>query len=231
MEAEPDRHLRRRRSRARHLRHDAHQAAARRCGRTAGPRSGSPRRRAAAARPRWRSTSPSASPTSPTCGRCWSISTCAGRRWRSELGADGAALGGARAAGQATIAETFVRYGDNLAIGTNSEPRAQFGRPPDERRDRRRRVAGLKAAFPPDVIIYDLPPMLKSDDVMAFLPHLDCVLLVAGAEKSRLDEVDKCEQRSRRARPTCSASCSTCAATWARTTATTEAGRRGGGAR
>ena len=29
---------------------------------------------------------------------------------------------------------------------------------------------------------------------MAFLPHLDCVLLVAGAEQSRLDEVDKCEQ-------------------------------------
>ena len=43
-------------------------------------------------------------------------------------------------------------------------------------------------------MIYDLPPMLQSDDVMAFLPHLDCVLLVAGAEKSRLDEVDKCEK-------------------------------------
>ena len=45
-----------------------------------------------------------------------------------------------------------------------------------------------------DVIVYDLPPMLQSDDAMAFLPQLDCVLLVAGAEKSRLDEVDKCEQ-------------------------------------
>jgi hypothetical protein len=29
---------------------------------------------------------------------------------------------------------------------------------------------------------------------MAFLPHLDAVLLIAGAEKSRLDEVDKCER-------------------------------------
>ena len=43
------------------------------------------------------------------------------------------------------------------------------------------------------MLIYDLPPMLVSDDALAFLPHLDCVLLVAGAEKSRLDEVDKCE--------------------------------------
>ena len=55
-------------------------------------------------------------------------------------------------------------------------------------------MAGLKAAFAPDVLLYDLPPMLMSDDAMAFLPHLDAVLLVAGAEKSRLDEVDKCEQ-------------------------------------
>jgi Mrp family chromosome partitioning ATPase len=55
-------------------------------------------------------------------------------------------------------------------------------------------TAAIKRAFLPDVLLYDLPPMLQSDDVMAFLPHLDCVLLVAGAEKSRLDEVDKCEK-------------------------------------
>lgn len=55
-------------------------------------------------------------------------------------------------------------------------------------------VASIKHAFAPDVILYDLPPMLQSDDVMAFLPHLDCVLLVAASERSRLDEVDKCEQ-------------------------------------
>ena len=94
--------------------------------------------------------------------------------------------------GTRPIAENFVRYGDNLAIGTNASgirasselllnPATAQG------------VAGLKAAFQPDVLLYDLPPMLQSDDVMAFLPHLDCVLLIAAAEKSRLDEVDKCE--------------------------------------
>ena len=48
--------------------------------------------------------------------------------------------------------------------------------------------------FHPDIVLYDLPPMLVSDDVLAFLPHLDCVLLVAAAERSRIDEIDKCEQ-------------------------------------
>ena len=91
------------------------------------------------------------------------------------------------------VAESFVRYGDNLAIGTNAQSvrnSAELlmnGRTAEG-------IAAIKRAFLPDIIVYDLPPMLQSDDVMAFLPQLDCVLLVAGAEKSRLDEVDKCEK-------------------------------------
>jgi protein-tyrosine kinase len=91
------------------------------------------------------------------------------------------------------VVENFVRYGDNLAIGTNSSSvrdSAELlmnGRTADG-------VAAIKRAFLPDIVVYDLPPMLQSDDVMAFLPQLDCVLLVAGAETSRLDEVDKCEK-------------------------------------
>lgn len=95
--------------------------------------------------------------------------------------------------GSRGVAESFVRYGDNLAIGTN----AQSVRDSAELLMTARTAEGIAAirrAFLPDIIVYDLPPMLQSDDVMAFLPQLDCVLLVAGAEKSRLDEVDKCEK-------------------------------------
>lgn len=95
--------------------------------------------------------------------------------------------------GTRPVTENFVRVGNNLAIGTNASavrnsseillnPATAQG------------VASLKAAFRPNVLLFDLPPMLVSDDVMAFLPHLDCVLLIAGAEKTRLDEVDACEQ-------------------------------------
>jgi protein-tyrosine kinase len=94
--------------------------------------------------------------------------------------------------GTRPVAENFVRYGDNLAIGTNAtavrnsselllSPATAHG------------VAGLRAAFEPDIILYDMPPMLMSDDLFAFVPHLDCVLLVAAAERTRIDEVDKCE--------------------------------------
>ena len=95
--------------------------------------------------------------------------------------------------GTRPVAENFVRYGDNLAIGTNTTGMRSAAEILLNAATTRG-VASIKAAFQPDVILYDLPPMLQSDDVMAFLPHLDCVLLIAAAERSRLDEVDKCEQ-------------------------------------
>jgi len=95
--------------------------------------------------------------------------------------------------GQRTPQESFVRYGDNLAIGTNAQSVANSAELLMQATTAES-VAAVKRAFLPTVILYDLPPMLQTDDAMAFLPHLDCVLLVAGAEKSRLDEVDKCEK-------------------------------------
>ena len=46
----------------------------------------------------------------------------------------------------------------------------------------------------PDVILVDMPPMLATDDVVAFLPNVDAVLLVAAAGASQIAEVDDCER-------------------------------------
>jgi Mrp family chromosome partitioning ATPase/pSer/pThr/pTyr-binding forkhead associated (FHA) protein len=37
-------------------------------------------------------------------------------------------------------------------------------------------VSALEAAQPERTILYDLPPILMSDDVLVFTPHLDCVI-------------------------------------------------------
>lgn len=109
-----------------------------------------------------------------------------------ELGLPGERSVGAFLQGAATLGETFLRYGDGLAIGASTAATRHSG---DLLHgvSTGQALAGLKAALAPDVILYDLPPLLVADDAFAFLPHLDAVLLVAGAEKSRLDEVDRCE--------------------------------------
>jgi Mrp family chromosome partitioning ATPase len=49
----------------------------------------------------------------------------------------------------------------------------------------------IKREFRSATVILDLPPVLVSDDVIAILPQIDCVLLVAAAGKSTLAELQE----------------------------------------
>ena len=172
-------------------RHDAHQDPAQRA-RTAGPRSASPRRPPAAARPPSASTSPSASPTSRTCARCWSTSTSGGRRWQADRAHEGA-VHGERAAGHPA--------GGGELRALRREPRhrhqrhrgAELLRAPAERGHRRgsgEPEGRVRAGRDP------LRPAADADERRRHGLPAACRLraAVAAAEKSRLDEVDKCEQ-------------------------------------
>jgi protein-tyrosine kinase len=44
------------------------------------------------------------------------------------------------------------------------------------------------------IIVVDLPPMLLSDDVIAIMPKLDCMLLVAAVGRSRVSEIEECQK-------------------------------------
>ncbi|MEC7257632.1 MAG: CpsD/CapB family tyrosine-protein kinase [Pseudomonadota bacterium] len=45
----------------------------------------------------------------------------------------------------------------------------------------------------PDVALCDLPPVLENDDLSAFLPHVDGVILVADADQTTADHIARCE--------------------------------------
>ncbi len=44
------------------------------------------------------------------------------------------------------------------------------------------------------IAILDLPPLLTSDDVIAILPHVNCVLLVAAVGTSTVSEIEECNK-------------------------------------
>lgn len=48
--------------------------------------------------------------------------------------------------------------------------------------------------FAPDIMIFDLPPMLSTDDARAFLKNVDCALIVARAEQTKMSQLDQCER-------------------------------------
>ncbi|WP_435311756.1 CpsD/CapB family tyrosine-protein kinase [Primorskyibacter sedentarius] len=52
----------------------------------------------------------------------------------------------------------------------------------------------IQTEFDPDMMIFDLPPMLVTDDARATLKNVDCALIVARAEQTRISQVDICER-------------------------------------
>ncbi len=69
--------------------------------------------------------------------------------------------------------------GDNLAIGLNGRAEA-FPAELLQRPETAEALAGMTAEMRPNLLLYDLPPALAQDDVLAMRRHLDCVLVVVG---------------------------------------------------
>ena len=47
----------------------------------------------------------------------------------------------------------------------------------------------LASRYPSRIVLYDMPPLLECDDVMAFAPHVDAVLLVVGEGDTTREEL------------------------------------------
>lgn len=95
--------------------------------------------------------------------------------------------------GEVTPQKYLRRYGANLALGLSS------GRMRDSAElilqpSTGRALDAMRTQFTPDLVIYDLPPMLSCDDALGFLPQLDAVLLVIGGGKTKPAEVSECER-------------------------------------
>jgi Mrp family chromosome partitioning ATPase len=89
--------------------------------------------------------------------------------------------------------EFLVRIGDNLAFGLNNKPASA----PSEllqSKLARTTIEKIKRDFRPDLMIFDMPPMLLSDDHVGFLPAVDCSLLVGAADSTTITQLNYCEK-------------------------------------
>lgn len=96
-------------------------------------------------------------------------------------------------AGTAAPQDHMFRYGSNLCFGTNHAPQLN----PSELLQSATTKAALEnieKTLDPAIMIFDTAPLLASDDTVGFLEQVDCVLLVAEAESTTIDEIDSCER-------------------------------------
>lgn len=52
----------------------------------------------------------------------------------------------------------------------------------------------VQADYQPDLMLFDMPPVLVSDETRGFLKLVDAVLIVAGAESSTIAQIDEVER-------------------------------------
>jgi Mrp family chromosome partitioning ATPase len=95
--------------------------------------------------------------------------------------------------GDQPLESVFRRFGRTLALGLNGAPvemAAEMLHSPETAVA----LSALVDQLDPEVVIYDMPPALGTDDVLAMAPSLDAVLLVADGTKTTAEDLCACER-------------------------------------
>jgi protein-tyrosine kinase len=89
--------------------------------------------------------------------------------------------------------EQLLRFGENLIFGLNYKP---ANNPAELLQSEKTReiLEIIEAKFQPDFILFDMPPMLVSDDNVGFMQNVDCGLLIGAAEETHVTQLDSCEK-------------------------------------
>lgn len=95
--------------------------------------------------------------------------------------------------GNAPFEEVARRVGPNLAMVTNEGDLrnasdilldAELGAILDR----------IERDYQPDIMLFDMPPVLLTDDTLAFMNYVDAVMLIAASETTTIAEIDRCER-------------------------------------
>lgn len=96
--------------------------------------------------------------------------------------------------GDISFQQHALRHGQNVIFGLNYSST----RNPSELLQSRAMIDTLERIeeeYQPDIMLFDTPPLMASDDSHGFLTHVDCALLLAAAEETSVDHVDVAEQQ------------------------------------
>jgi Mrp family chromosome partitioning ATPase len=111
----------------------------------------------------------------------------------AEMGADDVLCGGARL-------EDCLYHPDGFDRLVILPTRAPMGNSSEALAGPRCRelVAELRSRYPDRILIFDLPPVLVADDALAFLPLVECGLVVAAEGSTRREDLLRCMELLRK---------------------------------
>ena len=95
--------------------------------------------------------------------------------------------------GNVQARDQLLRLNDNLAFALNYKPAKKPSELLQSNRTRER-LAAIEKELQPDVMIFDMPPMLGNDENVGFMRNVDCGLLVGAAGDTSVPQLDVCEK-------------------------------------
>jgi protein-tyrosine kinase len=95
--------------------------------------------------------------------------------------------------GKAELERCFVQVSDNLTVGCNNSP---VSNPSERIHHLNEMLKEVRDSLKPNLMLFDLPPILSGDEAITFLPHADCCLLVIGSGLTTPSEVDECVRQA-----------------------------------
>jgi Mrp family chromosome partitioning ATPase len=94
--------------------------------------------------------------------------------------------------GSSTAADVLQRCAPNLAVAIANQPSRKTAEVM-QGGAATAAIADLLRDYQPDMILFDLPPMFVSDDVLGFMHNLDALIVVAAAGQTTAAEITECE--------------------------------------
>lgn len=85
----------------------------------------------------------------------------------------------------------LTRWGKNLAFGLNSAPVQSSAELLSSERAADV-VDAIETTHRPDIILFDMPPMMTGDDTLAFLDQVDCALMITAADETPVSQIEQC---------------------------------------
>ncbi|WP_411974823.1 CpsD/CapB family tyrosine-protein kinase [Sulfitobacter faviae] len=95
--------------------------------------------------------------------------------------------------GRADLGKGMLRVSDTLALGLNDRAEVNAAEILQDSATAET-LLRLRASLQPEIVLYDMPPMLEHDDLSAFLPQLDGVLLISDGSQTMARHLCECER-------------------------------------
>lgn len=96
--------------------------------------------------------------------------------------------------GEKSFGDHARRFGDNVAVGLNSGE-IQNASEILQSSQTKHVLNDIQTEYEPDIMLFDMPPLIGADDNFGFLQNVDCALLVAEAERTTIEQVDIAERQ------------------------------------